>query len=100
MAKCALPVGFPKKKILRRFAMATRTTDTTVTFSHAFQLHALEGPQPAGTYRVVFDEEEILGLSFLAYRRIATMLHTPAVTERSTTGQVHIVEQADLSDAL
>jgi hypothetical protein len=80
--------------------MTTRSTDTTVTFSHSFKLHALEQPQPAGTYRVVIDEEEIVGLSFLAYRRIATMFHTPAVTEGSTTGQVHVVEQADLSDAL
>ena len=80
--------------------MATRTTDTTVTFSHPFHLHALEHVQPAGTYRVVIDEEEILGLSFLAYRRTATMFHTPAITGRTTTGQVHVVEQASLSEAL
>jgi hypothetical protein len=80
--------------------MGTRTTDTTVTFSHPFHLHALEGQQPAGTYKVVIDEEEIVGLSFLAYRRIMTMFHTPAVTETSTSGQVHVVEQAELADAL
>jgi hypothetical protein len=45
--------------------MAVRTTETTVTFRHPFTLTSLDGPQPAGTYRLVTDEEEILGLSFL-----------------------------------
>lgn len=80
--------------------MSTRTTDTTVTFGHPFRLHALEHPLPAGTYKVVIDEEEIPGLSFLAWRRTATMLHTPAVTDQGTTGQVLPVEQAELADVL
>ena len=49
--------------------MSVRTTETTVTFKHPFTLPSFDGPQPAGTYRLVMDEEEILGLSFLAFRR-------------------------------
>ena len=40
--------------------MPMRTTETTVTFKHPFILPEFEGPQPAGAYRLVTDEEEIL----------------------------------------
>lgn len=69
--------------------LAIRTTETTVTFKHPFSLTAFDGPQPAGTYKLVIDEDEIAGLSFLAYRRIATMLHTPPL---SAHGREQIVE--------
>jgi hypothetical protein len=58
--------------------MSMRTTETTVTFRHPFALAGLDGRQPAGTYRLVTEEEQIPGLSFVAYRRLATMLHLPA----------------------
>ena len=60
--------------------MSVRTTETTVTFKHLFTLPSVDSPQPAGTYRLVMDEEEILGLSFLSFRRTATMLHVPAIS--------------------
>ncbi len=72
--------------------MAMRTTETVVTFRHPFVLAALEAAQPAGTYRVVTEEEEIPGLSFTAFRRTATMLHLPAL---STTSGTHQVVQLD-----
>jgi hypothetical protein len=53
--------------------MTVRTTETTVTFRHPFTLTSLDRPQPAGTYRLVTDEEEILSLSSLAFQRTATM---------------------------
>jgi hypothetical protein len=59
--------------------MTVRTTESTVTFKHPFSLPEFEAPQPAGTYRVVTDEEEISGLSFLAFRKVATMLRLPAL---------------------
>lgn len=59
--------------------MHSRTQETTVTFRHPFSLSVLDRPQPAGTYRLVVDEEAIPDISFLAYRRSATMLHTPAI---------------------
>ena len=58
--------------------MSTRTTETTVTFRRSFTLLSLDGAQPAGTYRLVTEEEQIPGLSFTAFRRTATLLHLPA----------------------
>ena len=69
-----------------------RTTETTITFRHPFVLTALDAPQPAGAYRLVIEEEEIPGLSFVAFRRTATLLHLPAL---STTGGTHQVVQVD-----
>ena len=43
---------------------------------------------PAGDYRVVTDEELIEGVSFPAYRRIATMIFVPA---QSHPGSVEMV---------
>lgn len=80
--------------------MAIRTTETTVTFRHPFTLTSLDGPQPAGSYRLVTDEEEILGLSFLAFRRTATMLHIPAISISGHTKQVFPVNSAELAAAL
>ena len=54
--------------------MSTRTTVTTVTFQRSFTLSALEGTQPAGTYRLVTEEEQIPSLSFIAFRRTETLL--------------------------
>ena len=72
--------------------MATRTTETMITFLQPFVLSALDAAQPAGTYRLVTEEEEIPGLSFVAFRRTATLLHLPAM---SATGNVHQVVSVD-----
>jgi hypothetical protein len=65
-----------------------RTIETMVTFRHPFVLAAVAATQPAGTYRLVTEEEEIPGLSFVAFRRTAMMLHLPAVSIASTTHRV------------
>jgi hypothetical protein len=80
--------------------MSTRTTETTVTFERPFTLKALDGVQPPGTYRLVIDEDEIEGVSFLAYRRAATMLQTPELSVRGGLVQSHLVDRADLEAAL
>ena len=48
--------------------MPERTTETTVTFKHPFMLDSFDAMQPAGTYQLAIEEEEVLGLSFPAYR--------------------------------
>jgi hypothetical protein len=53
-----------------------RTTRESVTFDRPFSLYTLDGMQPAGTYTVEIDEE-LIGLSFLAYRRVATTIYLP-----------------------
>lgn len=80
--------------------MTARTTVSQITFRRPFILSAFDARQPAGTYRLVVDEEEILGLSFLAYRRTATMLHTPAVSVASGRQQVVEIDPEELAAAL
>lgn len=75
--------------------MADRTTVTMVTFKHPFMLTSFDAPQPAGTYRMEVDEEEILGVSFRAFRRTGTILHLPAV---SITDGPHRVVQVDFNE--
>lgn len=80
--------------------MQERTTHSEITFVHPFQLSALLQPQSAGTYRVSVDEELIEGLSFVAYRRSATLLHIPAIGVSSNTEQYIRVDPAELEAAL
>jgi hypothetical protein len=80
--------------------MSIRTTETTVTFKHPFNLQAFDGAFPPGIYRLVIDDEEIAGLSFLAYRRIATMLHTPALSAVEGKHQVFPTDDRELESAL
>jgi hypothetical protein len=80
--------------------MPVRTTETTVTFKRPFTLPELERPQPAGTYRVVTDEEEISGLSFLAFRRVATMLRLPSVASSGGREEMIFIDANELLAAL
>jgi hypothetical protein len=80
--------------------MTVRTTETRVMFAHPFKLTSFDEAQPAGTYRLVIDEEEIPGLSFLAFRRTATMLHAPALSSASLPNQVFLVDPAEIARAL
>jgi hypothetical protein len=69
-----------------------RTTET-ITFRHSFMLSALDKTQPAGTYRLV--RREIPGLSFVAFRRTAMLLHLPALPATSDTHQVISVDPVE-----
>jgi hypothetical protein len=80
--------------------MPVRTTETTVTFARPFALGSFDAPQPAGTYRVVTEEEEIEGLSFPAYRLLSTILYTPAVSVIASLHEAFPVNAAELAAAL
>ncbi len=54
--------------------MTVRTSRKTVTFTQPFSLRGIDEVQPAGSYTVETDEEQLPGLSFPAYRRIATLI--------------------------
>jgi hypothetical protein len=60
--------------------MIARTSRETVAFSRPFLLEGIDRVLPAGKYEVVTDEELIEGLSFAAYRRVATMMMVPTPT--------------------
>ena len=67
--------------------MIARSLSKTVVFSKPFLLKGIGRMLPAGKYRVVTDEELIEGLSFLAYRSVATMIFVPA---QSSPGSVEM----------
>ena len=68
-----------------------------MTFKHPFSLKGVDGMLPAGDYRVLTDEELIDGLSFLAYRRVATMIFPLAV--RSDLSGMFTIDPQDLAAA-
>jgi hypothetical protein len=76
--------------------MATRTTRKTVTFTRPFSLAGVDGIQPAGVYTVDTDEDLIDDLSFLAYRRVATMIHL----QKDGVSQVFPIDPVELDARL
>jgi hypothetical protein len=80
--------------------MTIRTTRKTITFTRPFRLNKAEELLPPGTYAVDTDEELIDGLSFLAYRRVATLLHLPSISRKSRTSGVVTVDPVELEKAL
>ena len=85
------------KRRLRKAVMTIRSRRETVTFRHPFRIRGVDRLLPAGSYEVITDEEMIEGLSFAAFRRVATMIEVRTETgmaiERISIGSV------DLSDA-
>ena len=65
--------------------MTIRSRSETVTFKHPFRIRGIDRLLPAGAYEVVTDEETIEGLSFEAFRRVATMIKVPAEGSRGPT---------------
>jgi hypothetical protein len=76
--------------------METRTIRTSVTFVRPFVLPGVDGLQPAGTYDVDTDEESIDDVSFLAWRRVATMIHL----RKDGATQVHTIDPLTLAASL
>jgi len=77
--------------------MTIRSRRETVTFRHPFQIRGVDRVLPAGSYEVITDEEMIEGLSFAAFRRVATMIEVPAETGRAI--ELISIGSVDLSDA-
>jgi hypothetical protein len=77
-----------------------RTTRKAVTFDRPFSLSAVDEVQPAGTYTVEVDEELIEGLSFLAYRRVATTIYLPLGPGRAGSLQAIQVDPHELTAGL
>jgi len=80
--------------------MNTRTTETTIRFSSAFLLPGYGDPQPPGEYQVDHHEELIDGIARLAWRRVGTFIHLPAIASRATTRQMVPIDPDDLDAAL
>jgi hypothetical protein len=83
--------------------MTLRTRRETLIFAHPFALGGLDEVQPAGVYTVQTDEEPIEGISFLAYRRVATVIFLPlphgsAGSFQALTVTPHELEAAQARD--
>jgi hypothetical protein len=79
--------------------MTVRTTTRTVTFVHPFSLSGTVEEYPAGTCAVETDEELLQASSFLAYRRIATLLRLERTTGTVLT-QIVETNPVELAGAL
>lgn len=80
--------------------MVTRTSRKTVIFNHPFSLADGEYRYSAGNYEVVTDEELIEGLSFPAYRRLATMMVVPAQSHHASSVEMLNIDPLELTAAL
>jgi hypothetical protein len=80
--------------------MASRITQTVVSFSSSFELPDVDAPLPAGSYRVDHDEDSIESLSRLAWRRVASFIHLPGIGQHGATHQMAPINPADLDAAL
>jgi hypothetical protein len=79
--------------------MTIRSRRETITFQHPFRIKGIDRLLPPGAYAVITDEEMIEGLSFAAFRRVATMIMVPAAPPRSSTMEMISIGSVDLSDA-
>jgi hypothetical protein len=70
-----------------------------VTFKHPFLIRGIDRLLPAGDYEVVTDDEPIDGLSFAAFRRVATMIMVPAKDSRGRAMEMISIGTVDLADA-
>ena len=72
--------------------MIARSLSKTAVFSRPFLLKGIDRMLPAGDYRVD-------GLSFPAYRRVATMIFVPAQSHRGSSIEMVTIDPQDLQAA-
>jgi len=80
--------------------MEKRTSAIVIRFQNTFCLPGFDKPQPAGDYHVEHEEEAVGGVTHLAWRRIGTSIHVPAIGVESAKRQIIPIEPADLDSAL
>jgi hypothetical protein len=83
----------------RQARMTIRSRREVITFKHPFRIRGIGRLLPAGAYEVVTDEETIEGLSFEAFRRVATTIKVPREGSRGLAMEVVSIGSVDLADA-
>jgi hypothetical protein len=91
--------GVGAELFAKGLAMTMRSRRETITFKHPFRIEGVDRLLSAGTYEVITDEEMIEGLSFVAFRRVATMIMVPAAAPGSSTMEMIAISSIALSDA-
>lgn len=79
--------------------MAIVSRREVVTFEHAFEIRGIDRLLPAGDYEVLTEDETIEGLSFTAFRRVATLIMVPAKGSRGLAMEMISISSGDLADA-
>jgi hypothetical protein len=79
--------------------MTIRSRREVVTFKHPFRIRGVDRLLPAGDYEVITDEESIDGLSFEAFRRVATLIIVPKEGARGLAMEMVSIGSVDLADA-
>ena len=80
--------------------MTMRVSEKTVIFRHPFILAGMDEAHPAGRYSVETSEEPLEGLSFSAYRRLATWIRLHENAAHPGVVQVLKVDPDELAAAL
>lgn len=80
--------------------MHERLTRKSVTFKHPFSLPGIDDQLEAGVYVVETQEELIEGLSFVAFRRVATTIVADSKTYGKALRQIVTIDPQDLQIAL
>ncbi|WP_119165572.1 hypothetical protein [Algihabitans albus] len=80
--------------------MANRTEQTTIRILVSFNLPGFDQAQPSGDSRVDLDEEQIKGISQLAWRRVGTFIHLPAIATQGPIRKMVPMKPADLDTVL
>ncbi|MGH6847070.1 MAG: hypothetical protein ACREC0_06440 [Methylocella sp.] len=80
--------------------MTIRTTRAAISFAQPFEPRDIDDIQLAGDYLLDTDEELMEGLSRLANRRVATLLHLPSISRRQGRAGLRSVSRAQLDAAL
>lgn len=80
--------------------MQTRTRHSTARFLHSFELTGLGRAQPAGEYDIDEDEQSIEGMTWIAWERVATIIHLPAKREGARSQQMVEIDHDELEAAL
>jgi hypothetical protein len=79
--------------------MTIRTTKKTMVFHEPFLMQYFDQELPAGTYEVVTEEEQLEGISFLAYRRLQTYIYRRSPPPKSGLAPTYAVDPYDLEAA-
>jgi hypothetical protein len=80
--------------------MTERLTNTTVTFARPFSLRGVQGTFPPGVYSVTVTEEQLDGLTVIAYRRVRTTIELPSGPSAPHSRQLIEIAPGDLEAAL
>lgn len=80
--------------------MTERTTLTNAVFRCPAVIDGLDLPLPAGTYAIETIEQQIAGLSFVAFSHVQTTIEVPANTQAFSGRQRIAIEPKALKKAL